>query len=374
MKLKTRIVVMTTVILSLCCVLLYLWTSISNQTMVKNIHLLEGQKYAKLQSIHQENQQNQERLLVGLCTVVVIGSGVSWYGADLALKPVRKMTRVIKDFQSQDLKTEIPLPRVQDENYELILAFNQMTKRLNQAFEREKRITADIAHEFRTPLAVLLTKYEVLQMAKPKDVESYERVIDISKEKVEYLSRMTGDMLRLYRETRTPREEDLELSSVLRSLKEDFAPLAGEKQVSLELHCQNLPIHTDPVLFRQMIGNLIDNGIRYNLPGGKLSIDTEVQENNLLIRISDTGIGIPEDKLDKIFAPFYRVDDSRSRQSGGNGLGLAFSYMAAESCGGTIHGENLHSGGCRFSLKLPILIQTQKGRTGLPQNAASPES
>ena len=359
MKLKTRIVVMTTTVLSLCCVLLYLWTSISNQTMVKNIHLLEGQKYAKLQSIHLENRQNQERLLIGLCTVVLIGGGVSWYGADLALKPVRKMTKVIKEFQSQDLKTEIPLPEVQDENYELILAFNQMTKRLNQAFEREKRITADIAHEFRTPLAVLLTKYEVLQMAKPQDVEVYERVIDISKEKVEYLSRMTSDMLQLYRETRMPKGENLSLPLEMQGLKEDFEPLAGEKQVSLEMHCQKLSIHTDPVLFRQMIGNLIDNGIRYNLPGGKVTVDTEVQGNNLLIRISDTGIGIPEDQLDKIFAPFYRVDDSRSRQSGGNGLGLAFSYMAAESCGGTIHAENLRPGGCCFSLKLPILIQKQ---------------
>ena len=359
MKLKTRIVVMTTVILSLCCLLLYVWTSISNQTMVKNIHLLEGQKYAKLQSIHQENRQNQERLRIGLCTVVVIGSGVSWYGADLALKPVRKMTKVIKDFQSQDLKTEIPLPKVRDENYELILAFNQMTKRLNQAFEREKRITADIAHEFRTPLAVLLTKYEVLQMAKPKDVGSYEHVIDISKEKVEYLSRMTSDMLQLYRDTRTPKEENLELSSELQRLKEDFEPIAEEKQVSLELHCRELPIHADPVLFRQMLGNLIDNGIRYNRPGGKLTMDTEVQENNLLIRISDTGIGIPEDKLEKIFAPFYRVDDSRSRQSGGNGLGLAFSYMAAEACHGSITAENLDSGGCRFTLCLPILLDTK---------------
>lgn len=363
MKLKTRIVVMTATVLSLCCVLLYLWTSISNRTMVKNIHLLEGQKYARLQSLHQENQQNQERLLIGLCTVVLIGGGVSWYGTDLALKPVRKMTEVIKAFQSQDLKTEIPLPAVHDENYELILAFNQMTKRLNQAFEREKRITADIAHEFRTPLAVLLTKYEVLQMAKPKDVEAYERVIDISKEKVEYLSRMTSDMLQLYRETRMPKEENLELSSELQRLKEDFEPLAGEKQVSLELHCRKLPIHTDPVLFRQMIGNLIDNGIRYNVPGGTVAIDAEVQGNDLRIRVSDTGIGIPEDQLDKIFAPFYRVDDSRSRQSGGNGLGLAFSAMAAESCGGTIHAENLHSGGCCFSLKLPILYQPRKSET-----------
>ena len=357
MKLKTRIVVMTTTVLSLGCILLYLWTSISNRTMVQNIHLLEGQKYAKLQSLHQENRQNQDRLRIGLFTVVVIGAAVSWYGADLALKPVRKMTKVITEFQSQDLKTEIPLPRVRDENYDLILAFNQMTQRLNQAFEREKRITADIAHEFRTPLAVLLTKYEVLEMAKPQEVEAYERVIAVSKEKVEYLARMTNDMLQLYRDTRKPREELLDLQSELTRLTVDFEAFAREKQVNLELLCRQLPIHADPVLFRQMIGNLIDNGIRYNQPGGQVTIETETEGEDLLIRISDNGIGIPPEKLDKIFEPFYRVDDSRNKQSGGNGLGLAFSDMAAQACHGSIHVENVQPRGCRFTLRLPILVQ-----------------
>ena len=249
---------------------------------------------------------------------------------------------------------QIPLPKVQDESYELILAFNQMTHRLHQAFEREKRITADIAHEFRTPLAVLMTKYELLEMMQPQSLEAYENAFAVSREKVEYLSRLTTDMLRLYRETRTVKEETFALKPLLTQLQEDLSYSAEEKQISVLVDCEDLRIHSDPVLLRQIVGNLMDNGIRYNVPGGSLTVEARREKDRLTVRVSDTGVGIPQDKIDKIFEPFYRVDDSRNRRTGGNGLGLAFAAMAAETCGGTIRAENRPGGGCCFTLTLPI--------------------
>ncbi|MGI5977084.1 MAG: sensor histidine kinase [Candidatus Limivicinus sp.] len=356
MKLKTRIAVLTSAVLLLCCILLFCWASMSTRTMVKNIRLLEDQKYARLQSIELQEQLNMQRLLAGLCTVVLIGGGVSYCAADIALKPVRRMTGVIRDYKSGDLKSEIPLPSVKDEAYDLILAFNQMTGRLNQAFEREKRVTANIAHEFRTPLAVLMTKYEVLEITNPVSMEPYRKAIEVSKEKVEYLSDITTKLLSLYRDTLEDNREVFDLKDMLQNILKEFRDIAAKSNISLILNCPELKICADPVLLRQMISNFIDNAIRYNTLNGSVSVEVLRKPCGIKFKITDTGIGISDENKTMLFEPFYRVEKSRSHQHGGTGLGLAFAKNVVELYNGEIEVQDNCPQGCIFTIRMQMMI------------------
>ena len=122
----------------------------------------------------------------------------------------------------------------------------------------------------------------------------------------------------------------------------------------MSFSCPELTVQMDPLLFRQMVGNLIANGIRYNEPGGRLDLNVTAGNGPLEIQVRDTGIGITDQQKKMIFEPFYRADPSRSRASGGSGLGLAFSRMVAETYGGTIEVEDAQPRGSLFRLTLQL--------------------
>lgn len=363
MKLKTRIAVITTGVLALCCSLLYLWNTASTNTMMDNIRLLEPfptttteAKYARLQALDQQESHNQTRLLLGLASVVILGGTISYFAADLAMKPVRDLTKTIQQFRTTDLKAELPLPKTRDESYDLILAFNDMIQRLNRSFDREKRISANIAHEFRTPLAVLLTKYEVLEMKHSESVEDYKKVVSVSKEKVEYLSKITSDLLALYRQIHQVNNNRFDLSELLQEIEGNYLALAKEKNVALTLECPSVSVFADRLLFGQMLGNFIENAVKYNLPNGRVTVSARTKENNLVISIQDTGIGIPDDQKPFLFEPFYRVDPSRNKLYGGTGLGLAFAKEVVQLYQGEIMVENAKPTGSIFSITIPNIV------------------
>lgn len=347
----------TTGVLVLCCVLLYLWNAASTNTMMDNIRLLEPSptttseaRYARLQALDQQESHNQTRLLLGLAFVVVIGGTISYFAANLAMKPVRDLTKTIQQFRTTDLKTELPLPKTKDESYDLILAFNDMIQRLNQSFDREKRISANIAHEFRTPLTVLLTKYEVLEMKHSKSVEDYKKVVSASKEQVEYLSKITSDLLTLYRQVHQVKNESFDLSELLQELIGNYLDLSKERKITLKWESPSLIVFADRLLFGQMLSNFIENAIKYNQPDGSVTVSVCTEEKNVTISIQDTGIGIPEDKKPFLFEPFYRVDPSRNKLYGGTGLGLAFAKEIVQLYHGYIRVENVKPSGSVFIL------------------------
>ncbi len=164
----------------------------------------------------------------------------------------------------KDLSTELPLPTVKDESYDLILAFNGMIQRLNRSFEREKRISANIAHEFRTPLAVLMIKYDVLEMKPTRSIQDYEQVLAASREKVEYLTKITSDLLDLYRGTQENHPQTLNFQQLLESIADNFSVRAREKEILISVDCPAVDLLADPLLLGQMLGNFLDNAVKYN--------------------------------------------------------------------------------------------------------------
>ena len=365
MKIRTRISLITTLSLVICCISLWCLNFASTSHMVKSIKRLdtvdvkepeENKKTARLVAIEDKENKNELRFLISLVFVITIGTSLSYFALKRALKPFSELNKVLQDFKTSDLKTPLLLPKVKDESYELISSYNMMLNRLNDAFEREKRITANIAHEFKTPLSVLLTKCEVLELKEDATIEDYKKVIDIIKAKTEYLSNVTSSILSIHRETQKVNDEKCNIEDILQGIVEDLHDKLLEKNIEITVKTEKTNIFVDHLLFCQMLNNFIENAIKYNTENGKIAVKSYTKSSLLYIEIRDTGIGIPESSKNLLFEPFYRVDESRNKEYGGVGLGLSFAKVVANIYSGVIQVENNKPKGTCFVLCFPNII------------------
>lgn len=231
---------------------------------------------------------------------------------------------------------------------------------LKESYENQKRFIADVSHELRTPLSILKIDLENKlhsQNLLPNDING-------AKSHLEEVNRMSGlveDLLvlsRLNEEGRVaPKNINLiELNSVLKNSINHLTPLATEHHVSIKLEYEtnNINIETDEHLLNKVINNLLKNAILYNKPNGEVLISSQTESKYVIIKIQDTGIGIPVSDLNKIFERFYRVDKSRSRQTGGSGLGLSIVESSIKTLGGEIQIESKNNVGTTITVKLPV--------------------
>ncbi len=234
--------------------------------------------------------------------------------------------------------------------------FNNLTERLQASEQTRRRFVSDASHELKTPLAsIKLLSDSILQNDMDMDTVR-EFVNDIGNE-AERLNRMTGKLLALTKmDVQLPQESQIiYIGSTIRRVARMLSPLAKESGIGLEFDLQG----DSPILILeddlyQIIFNLMENGIKYNKPGGKLFVTLRRQEEDACLTIRDTGVGIPEDALDNIFERFYRVDKARSRASGGSGLGLAIVQGIVERNRGHITVESTLGQGTTFAVTFPI--------------------
>lgn len=246
-----------------------------------------------------------------------------------------------------------------DEMAQLADEFNQLTDRLQTTEEARRRFVSDASHELKTPLAsIRLLTDSILQNESVDMATVREFVADIGEE-AERLTRISEHLLALTRldagAERTP--EPVELGQVAEKVAHLLSPVAQTAEV--ELRCSLEPacalMATEDDLY-QVAFNLVENAIKYNLPGGKVDIVVRRQGDRVALVVSDTGMGIPTDDLPKVFDRFYRVDKARSRAAGGTGLGLSIARDTARVHGGDIiAGPNPAGRGTRFEAEFPAL-------------------
>lgn len=295
--------------------------------------------------------------MIAFPVVILLSMIGGWLLARFSLKPVDKITTAAHEITAHNLNQRLPMPSSNDEIARLTATLNEMIERLQDSFEQIRRFTSDVSHELRTPLAILMGELE-LALRSPKTPGQYVETITSAMEEVTRLSKVVQSLLDISRaETGQVRInfEPLNLSATIRDIAEDMQILAEEKGIKLDSIVEdNVTIYADDVRIHQLLINIIDNSIKYNRPNGSVLVRMQRDEGYAIIRISDTGVGIPKDNIEHIFERFFRVDKSRSRDVEGTGLGLAIVKWIVEAHNGEINVESEFGKGTMFTITLPF--------------------
>ncbi len=274
-----------------------------------------------------------------------------------SIRPIEKVIATAEKMSQENLDQRIPLPYHHDELYRLSATMNALLDRLEDAFQREKNFTADASHELKTPIAVLKGTLEVL-IRKPREREHYETRIQFCLTELNRMGRMIDQLLLLARyesSKMNPHIESITMSRHIDNVIERVLPSALIKDISMTVdHAENAVVAADPGMFDMILENILSNAIKYSPSGSLIAIVTERSTNGIVCRISDQGIGIPEEKLHAIFDRFYRVDESRNSGTGGLGLGLSIVKKLADLQKIKVSVESKEKSGTSFSLTFPL--------------------
>ena len=234
--------------------------------------------------------------------------------------------------------------------------FNDLTERLKTSEEKRSRFVSDASHELKTPLAsIKLLADSILQY--DMDLETVREFVGDIGDEAERLNRMTAKLLSLTRaEGRSSEESEIiymapTVQRVARMLRQNALQSDITFQLDLEHDCPVLILEDD---LYQVVFNLMENGIKYNTPGGTLTVRLGREEDNAILEVSDTGMGSPEDAIDHIFERFYRVDKARSRATGGSGLGLSIVRTIVQRNRGEIQFSSILGKGSTFTVTFPV--------------------
>ncbi len=284
--------------------------------------------------------------------VTLLGGILAYFLGGRALKPLRAFTSQVEQVQPNNLSDMKLSEEVLPEFRQFSRSFNRMLDRLDGGFSAQRQFTGNAAHELRTPLALMQAQLELFSAEHPKVLPETADFLRLLREQTERMAQMTKTLLEMSELRTVPCDDRIELAPMIEEIFADLAPLAEKSGITLECAGNGTVTGSDTLVCR-MLFNLTENAIRYNRPGGKVRITVTDEESRLVIRVADTGCGIPEQYRESIFQPFFRVDKSRSRENGGVGLGLSLVWEIAALHGGEVRVEESSESGTTITVKLP---------------------
>jgi signal transduction histidine kinase len=286
----------------------------------------------------------------GLCVLGAMGI-LCYLMAVYLASPLRALRQTLDRFGQGDLSIRAQISR-KDEFGQVGQSFNQMADRIQTLLTAERRLLQDISHELRSPLARLEFAVE---LARTSDNRSGS--LDRIKRDLERLGALIGELFQVTRAEGDPasrKRDDISLDSLMHVLVDDCT-LEAEVR-----HCHVLMTAAEPVsirgdaeLLRRAVENVLRNAIRHSPEGSSIEVDLRRQNDSALVSVRDYGTGVPDDTLQDIFKPFFRVDGDRNRSSGGVGLGLAIAQRAVHLHHGRLEARNMHPG-LMMTMELPV--------------------
>lgn len=290
---------------------------------------------------------------IAVALSVIFGLGL----AHRALAPVHDITTRAHRITAENLDQTIPVKNENDEIGRLASTINEMIRRLHDSFAQVRQFSADASHELRTPLTVMRGELE-LCLRNPKTPDQYRTVLESSLEEILRLSKIIDNLLSLAKAEQGNADltfSEVDLKSLVNELYEDSVVLAEQKRICVKLkEVAPITIVGDRVRLRQLFLNLVDNAIKYTPEGGSVWLSVGREDGSAVFEVADSGIGIPQEDLEKIFNRFYRVDKARSREQGGSGLGLSIAKWIAGLHRGSISVTSELGKGSSFVVRLPL--------------------
>ena len=289
-----------------------------------------------------------------ITAAVTLLSGIlAYFVSGRALKPLRSFASQVEMVQMTNLADMKIDEDVLPEFKQLSRSFNQMLERLNTAFAAQRQFTGNAAHELRTPLALMQAQLELFSAEHPAVLPETAEFLTLLREQTERLTQMTRTLLEMSNLQQVARNERIQLAPMIEEIFTDLAPLSDKRGVTLTAEGDGIMTGSDALIYR-LIFNLTENAVKYNRQGGSVRVSVTQGSEKLLLRVSDTGCGIPEEYQRSIFQPFFRVDKSRSREYGGAGLGLSLVWEIADLHGGSVWVEESSDKGTTIAVELPI--------------------
>ena len=383
-SLQWRLTLLITLLVTVTCILMYFFISNSAVTGMENLesYIVQINKTDSTPitfnvdpSILFPDLSNQVqatkdlfriRSMIATGIIILLSSIGTYFISRRALTPLHDLSTKIGKIQAQNLSESLEIPDSNDEISQLTASFNKMLSRLDDAFTAQKQFSASAAHELRTPLAVMQTNLEVFARKKTPSTEEYQEIFSLIQEQTGRLSHLAEILLDMTGIQTVERSETISLAELTEEVFCDLASVAEQKQIELIQRDGDCTVTGSYLLLYRAVYNLVENAIKYNHPSGKVTVtlhpgkvilDASSQPHPAdcaFIEISDTGIGISPEYQEKIFAPFFRVDKSRSRAMGGAGLGLALVAEIARQHGGQVKVLASSKKGSTIALMLPI--------------------
>ena len=306
-------------------------------------------------------QGNLRSISLVICVVVLIMSVVF---SKMLTRRIADLLRAIRIVREGEYSHRVDI-RGGDELSQLAGEFNQLTDRLQTTEEVRRRFVSDASHELKTPLASIRLLTDSILQADHMDVDTAREFLTDIGDEAERLTRITEKLLTLTRldTAREVKGVPVEAAPVARRVEHMLAPLARAAEVELMLDLEEGCVisATEDDLYR-VIYNLTENGVKYNLPGGKVWVTLRADGSWVTLTVEDTGVGIPEEDLPKIFDRFYRVDKARSRAAGGTGLGLSIVRDTVRQHGGAVSARRREPEGTCFTVRFPRLTGEEGGQ------------
>ena len=384
LSLQWRLTLITALLMTVTCILMYFFISNSAVTGMENLesYIVQINKTDSTPitfnvdpSILFPDLSNQVqatkdlfriRSMIATGIIILLSSIGTYFISRRALTPLHDLSTKIGKIQAQNLSESLEIPDSNDEISQLTASFNKMLSRLDDAFTAQKQFSASAAHELRTPLAVMQTNLEVFARKKTPSTEEYQEIFSLIQEQTGRLSHLAEILLDMTGIQTVERSETISLAELTEEVFCDLASVAEQKQIELIQRDGDCTVTGSYLLLYRAVYNLVENAIKYNHPSGKVTVtlhpgkvilDASSQPHPAdcaFIEISDTGIGISPEYQEKIFAPFFRVDKSRSRAMGGAGLGLALVTEIARQHGGQVKVLESNEKGSTIALMLPL--------------------
>jgi heavy metal sensor kinase len=295
------------------------------------------------------------QLVAAGVAVLAVGLAGGWLASARILKPLRSISATASAISATNLSERIDASAVDRELEDLARVLNGTFGRLEAAFERQARFTADASHELRTPLTVMSSQAQ-LALSRPRSADEYRKTVEECLSASQRMAALVEGLLTLARADAGKldlRREPVDLKRVTADAVTQLRPLADGLKIALAAKLAAVQVMGDPVRLGQVVTNLVTNAVRYNRPGGQVRVRLATEDGRAVLTVEDTGFGIPEVDRPHIFERFYRVAKDRSRLSGGSGLGLAITKSIVEGHGGTIGFTSAVDKGTTFEVRVP---------------------
>ena len=268
---------------------------------------------------------------------------VSYFFSAQITKPLILMSNKMQQIRRDGFQEKVDLVTNYEETDNLIVTFNEMMFQLEESFNQQRQFVEDASHELRTPLQIIQGHLNLIQRWGKKDAAILEESLDISLEEMTRITKLVEELLLLTKDNNNSKEnetESVEINQEITSRIKSLKQLHQDYVFEFVPYQKPLNIKIDRYQFEQVLIIFIDNAMKYDQVNKYIQIQTNLRNKQISIEITDHGVGIPKEDIDFIFDRFYRVDKSRSRKLGGNGLGLSIAKKIIELNHGTIHVES----------------------------------